>query len=281
MMTEHCALSTATWAMSFPFRIWPRQLPRQLAFQKSTCPLSKWNVGRTMMLQRPWPMAECPQSPILGHVVHLFHSHLSKDKSHVKRTDTKDLLADIFANPLPSETFERPRKKIIWCSQLLLARKLWISHAFCLLCLSQLWNIPRLISTHLDWDSNLWPLDSSRPQSQASVCGIWTAWLVVSPGASTDGHVCIPEAMTMTTRLGTQQCWFATVVICILHYAKSYRPFEVNWGIAIPLQACCQQLNLTMMFCLWEGVKEIESLMLWTQSQKESNGEPKRPSPLR
>jgi len=115
MMAEYYALSTAMRDV-LPLRNLTKTVAKAVGIPeehvstfKVTCHEDN-DAARTLANLEPGRTT--PRSKFYDVKVHWFRSHLNEHLT-VQRIDTKDQLADIFTKPLPTETFEFLRKKIL------------------------------------------------------------------------------------------------------------------------------------------------------------------------
>lgn len=115
MMAEYYALSTAMRDV-LPLRNLTKTVAKAVGIPeehvstfKVTCHEDN-DAARTLANLEPGRTT--PRSKFYDVKVHCFRSHLNEHLT-VQRIDTKDQWADIFTKPLPTETFEFLRKKIL------------------------------------------------------------------------------------------------------------------------------------------------------------------------
>jgi hypothetical protein len=115
MMAEYYALSTAMRDV-LPLRNLIMTVAKAMGIPEehlSTFKVTCWEDNESArILANLDPGRNTPRSKFYDVKVHWFRSHLS-DQVRVERIETKEQLADIFTKPLPVETFQYLRKKIL------------------------------------------------------------------------------------------------------------------------------------------------------------------------
>ena len=115
MMAEYYALSTAMRDV-LPLRNLIMTVAKAMGIPEehlSTFKVTCWEDNESArILANLDPGRNTPRSKFYDVKVHWFRSHLN-DQVRVERIETKEQLADIFTKPLPVETFQYLRKKIL------------------------------------------------------------------------------------------------------------------------------------------------------------------------